>query len=77
VQNSPNLDCWFSKVRERIAGVFHEIQDTRRNIERMLAKTMVGLSVRVIIKMTANLLQHLLRIDFGINVQTFEVKSAS
>ena len=76
-QNSPHLDRWLSKIRERIEGVFHEVQNTGRNIERLLAKTVVGLSVRVIAMMTAHLLRHLLRIDFGVNVQTFEVASAS
>jgi hypothetical protein len=57
--------------------VFHEVQDTGRNIERLLAKTVVGLTTRVITKMTAHLLRHLLRIDFSVNVQTFEVASAS
>jgi hypothetical protein len=66
-----------NKIRERIEGVFHEIQDTGRNIERLLAKTVLGLATRVITKMAAHLLRHLLRIDFGINVQTFEVVSAS
>lgn len=76
-QNSPGLDRWLNKIRERIEGVFHEIQDTGRNIERLLAKTVLGLTTRVITKMTAHLLRHLLRIDFGVNVQTFEVASAS
>jgi hypothetical protein len=57
--------------------VFHEIQDTGRNIERLLAKTVVGLTMRVISKMTASLLRHLLRIDYGVNVQTFKVAPAS
>ncbi|MBE0695808.1 MAG: IS982 family transposase [Anaerolineaceae bacterium] len=77
VQNSPDLDRWLSKIRERIEGVFHEIQNTGRNIERFLAKTILGLTTRVIAKMTAHLLRHLLRIDFAVNVQTFEVASAS
>lgn len=76
-RNSPGLDRWLSKIRERIEGVFHEVQDTGRNLERLLAKTVLGLTTRVIAKMTAHLLRHLLRIDFGVNVQTFEVASAS
>lgn len=76
-QNSPGLDRWLSKVRERIEGVFHEVQDTGRNIERLLAKTVMGLTTRIIAKMTAHLLRHLLWIDFGVNVQTFEVVSTS
>ena len=73
VQNDQALDRWLSSVRERIEGVFHEIQNTGRNIERLLAKTVVGLCTRVIAKMTSHLLRHLLRVDFGVNVQTFEV----
>jgi hypothetical protein len=72
VQNTRNLNHWLSSVRERIEGVFHEIQDTGRNIERLLAKTIVGLCTRVIAKMTSHLLRYLLLIDFGVNVQTFE-----
>lgn len=77
VQNGPNLDRWLCKIRERIEGVFHEIQDTGRNIERLLAKTVLGLITRLITKMTAHLLRHILRIDFAINVQTFEVALSS
>jgi hypothetical protein len=73
LQNTPSLDRWLSSVRERIEGAFHEIQNTGRNIERLLAKTVVGLCTRVIAKMTSHLLRHLLRVDFGINVQTFEM----
>jgi hypothetical protein len=76
IQNTRNLDRWLSSVRERIEGVFHEIQDTGRNIERLLAKTIVGLCTRVIAKITSHLLRYLLLIDFGVNVQTFEVVSA-
>lgn len=37
--NSKGLDRWICRVRERIEGVFHELQNTGRNIERLLAKT--------------------------------------
>jgi len=73
LQNSPGLDRWLSRIRERIEGTFHEIQNTGRNIERLLTKTVVGLCTRVIAKMTSHLLRHLLLIDFGVNVQTFEM----
>lgn len=73
VQNSKAFDRWLSSVRERIEGVFHEVQNTGRNLERLLAKTVVGLCSRVITKMTSHLLRHLLFIDFGINVQTFQI----
>jgi hypothetical protein len=70
-QNSRAFECWLSAISEGIEGVFHEIQNTGRNIERLLAKTVSGLCTRVIAKMTSHLLRHLLRIDFKINVQTF------
>ena len=73
VQNSKAFDRWLSAMRERIEGVFHEIQNTGRNIERLLAKTVSGLCARVIPKMTSHLLRHLLRIDFNVNVQTFSL----
>ena len=77
LQNTPCLDRWLSSVRERIEGAFHEIQNTGRNIERLLTKTVVGLCTRVIAKMTSHLLRHLLRVDFGVNVQTFEMIALS
>jgi hypothetical protein len=76
IQNTGSLDRWLSSVRKRIEGVFHEIQNTGRNIERLLTKTVLGLCTRVIAKMTSHLLRHLLLIDFGVNVQTFEAVSA-
>ena len=72
VQNAKAFDRWLSALRERIEGVFHEIQNTGRNLERLLAKTVSGLCARVIAKMTSHLLRHLLRIDFHVNVQTFQ-----
>lgn len=76
-QNAKCLDRWLNRIRERIEGVFHEIQNTGRNLERLLAKTVLGLCTRVIAKMTSHLVRHLLWVDFGVNVQTFEVFSAS
>jgi hypothetical protein len=76
-QNAKGLDRWLNSVRERIEGVFHEIQNTGRNIERLLTKTVLGLCTRIIAKMTSHLVRYLLRVDFGVNVQTFEVLSAS
>lgn len=72
VQNAKVLDRFLSRVRERIEGVFHEIQNTGRNIERLLAKTVWGLCTRIVAKMTSHLLRRILLTDFGINIQTFE-----
>lgn len=77
IQNSPALDRFLSSKRERIEGVFHEIQDVGRNIERLLSKTLLGLMTRVISKVTSHLLRQILLVDFGVNVQTFEVSSPS
>ncbi len=75
VQNSPALNRFLSSKRERIEGVFHEVQDVGRNIERLLSKTVLGLATRVIAKMTSHILRRLLLVDFGVNVQTFAVSS--
>lgn len=70
-QNPIPFDRWLNSVRERIEGVFNEVQNTGRNIERLLAKTVVGLSTRVIAKMTSHLLKFILRKFHCIDVQTF------
>jgi hypothetical protein len=41
----------------------------------LLAKTITGLCTRVVAEVTSHLLRYLLLIDFGVNVQTFEVAS--
>jgi len=70
-QNPVDFDRWLNRIRERIEGVLNEVQNTGRNIERLLAKTVVGLSTRVISKMTSHLLKFILRKFHGIDVQTF------
>jgi hypothetical protein len=70
-QNPVEFDCWLNRIRESIEGVFNEVQNTGRNIERLLAKTILGLATRVIAKMTSHLLKFILRKIHGIDVQTF------
>jgi len=72
LQNPKGLDRWLNSVRERIEGVFHELTNTGRDLEGLLAKTLVGLCTRVIAKMASHALKHVLNIQFGIKVQTFE-----
>ena len=72
-QNPKALDRWLNSVRERIEGVFHELTNTGRDLEGLLAKTLVGLCTRVIAKMASHVLKHVLNIQFGIKVQTFEM----
>lgn len=71
IQHPDGFECLLNSVRERIEGVFHELQNTGRNVERLLAKTVTGLATRVIAKVTAHLLKHILRFRYGIDVQTF------
>ena len=72
IQHPDGFERLLNSVRERIEGTFHEIQNAGRFLERLLAKTVVGLVTRIITKITSHLLRHLLRRQFGIDVQTFE-----
>ena len=72
IQHPTGFTKLLNSVRERIEGVFHELQNTGRNIERLLAKTVTGLMSRIISKVTAHLFKHILRSRYGIDVQTFQ-----
>lgn len=71
-QNTKTFDIWLNSVRERIEGAFNELQNTGRNLERLLRKTVAGLTTHVIAKVTSHTLKLLLRRQYGIDVQTFE-----
>ena len=60
-QNSSNLRRLISRVRQRIEGVFHEIQNTGRNPERLLNKTVRGLATHMTAKIASHTLRLLLR----------------
>jgi len=75
-QNDPAFDRWLNSVRERIEGAFNELQNTGRNLERLLAKKMDGLGTRVIAKMTSHIVKLVLRRFYQIDVQTFTTTSA-
>jgi hypothetical protein len=75
LQNEPRLMRFLSRKRERIEGVFYEIQDVGRNIEHLLVKTVLGLATRVIAKIASHTLRHLLWYDFGVYAQSFQVLS--
>jgi hypothetical protein len=72
-QNPKSFDRLLNSVRERIEGSFNELQNTGRNMERLLAKTVIGLSTRIIAKVTSYTLKILLRDSFSLDVQTFSV----
>lgn len=62
VQHPDGFERLLNSVRERIEGTFHELQNTGRFLERLLAKTVVGLVTRIITKITSHLLRYLLRV---------------
>jgi len=70
-QNAEEFDLWLNRHRERIEGVFNQLQNTGRNIEHLLRKTVTGLATHVIAKVTSLTLRILLRKRFNIDVQTF------
>ncbi len=70
-QNPPGYDALLNSMRLRIEGLFHELQNTGRNLERMLAKTVAGLGARLCAKITAHLFKRILRKTYKIDVQTF------
>lgn len=72
-QNPKALDRWLNSVRERIEGVFHELTNTGRDLEGLLAKTILGLCTRVIAKMASHALKLLLSFQYAIKVQTFNM----
>ncbi len=71
-----NYGSWFphllGRVRQRIEGVFHEIQNTGRNPERLLNKTIEGFTTHIAAKITSHTLRLLLRSQFSIDVLTFQ-----
>ena len=71
-QNPAAFDRLLYHFRERIEGVFNEIQNTGRNLERLLRKKISGICIHVAAKMASHTLRILLRQTFGVDVLTFE-----
>ena len=71
-QNSSQLKRLISRIRQRIEGVFHEIQNTGRNPERFLNKTVKGLTVHMAAKIASHTLRLFLRRQLQIDVLTFQ-----
>lgn len=70
-QNPPDFDRWLNRLRERIETTFHQLQNTGRNLERLLAKTVRGLAIRVAQKVASLVLKLLLRRRFRMDLQAF------
>ena len=62
---------------DAITLVFHEIQNTGRNPERLLNKTVRGLATHMAAKIASHTLRLLLRDPFAIDVLTFQFVSSS
>jgi hypothetical protein len=75
-QQSKTLERWLNGLRLRIEGLFNEIQNVGKNVERLLAKTVLGLCARIVAKMTSHLIKYILRVQFSIDVITFSQISA-
>lgn len=75
-QQPKDLERWLNGLRLRIEGLFNEIQNIGKNIEHLLAKTVIGLCSRIVAKMTSHLLKYILRHQFGIDVLTFSKNHA-
>jgi hypothetical protein len=71
-QHPAPLKRFMGKVRQRVEGVFHEIQNTGRNPERLANKTIDGLCVHIAAKLASHTLRLLLKKRFGIDVLTFQ-----
>lgn len=74
-QDSAGLKRLISRIRQRIEGVFHEIQNTGRNPERLLRKTVEGFATHMTAKITSHTLRLFLRRQFGIDVLTFQART--
>jgi hypothetical protein len=73
-QNPPVFDHLLKHLRERIEATFHQLQNTGRHLEHLLAKTLPGLCTRIIAKVSSLVLRHLLQRDFGIDIQSFTIQ---
>jgi hypothetical protein len=77
-QNPPAFDHLLKRVRERIQATFHQVHNTGRFLERLLAQTTPGLFARVSAKVAALVLRQLrwrtVRMDvlsFSISQETY------
>ena len=76
VQNPPAFDRLLNRVRERIEGVYDQLKEGGRSLERTLAKTIDGLCLRVTAKIASLTLRVYLQRTFGIDVLTYTVQPA-
>ncbi len=70
---SAGFQQWLHRLRERIEGAFHEVQNTGRHLEHLPCKTVRGLITHVAAKMTSHALKLLFRHQVGIDIRTGRV----
>jgi hypothetical protein len=70
-RNPASFERLLGFFRARIEGVFNEVQNTGRNLERLLRKKVEGVCVHVAAKMASHTLRILLPRRFAIDVLTF------
>lgn len=75
-QNPWAFDQLLKRIRERIEATFHQLQNTGRYLERLRAKSRHGLFTRVIAKVSALVLRHLLWRNFGVDVLSFSISNS-
>jgi len=72
-QHAPALEALLARDRERIEATFHQLQNTGRHLERLVAKTVHGLRTRLVTKLAALTLRYLLRRRFGLDLFAFSI----
>jgi Transposase DDE domain len=70
-QNLAAFDAMIASYRQRIEGVFNELQNLGKNLERLFAKTVVGLCTRLTALIASHTLKTFLRRFYHLDVQTF------
>ncbi len=70
-QNPLGFDSLIGSCRQRVEGVFNELQNVGRNLEKLMAKTVIGLASRVVALITSHILKIFLRKFYNIDIQTF------
>ena len=71
IQNPKEFDKLMNSLRQRIEGTFNELQNLGKNVEKLFAKTVVGLVTRVMAAITSHIFKLYLRHFYNIDVQTF------
>ena len=71
VQNPKEFDKLINRLRQRIEGTFNELKNLGKDVEKLLAKTVVGLVARVMATITSHIFKFYLRRFYNIDVQTF------